>query len=281
MRFRYWTVRVVPSPFAITSIGFGVIVQNPNNGEALWKFHDDYRGMYGIGNAVKSAKRQLTNRLKGLQESGLMLDIRGSETLPDYLSWCSNHWNNLLRVDHEKSVLSDSLANACDLLFQEFITPERQKQHGITVSSLRAQVKETYQRLPTLKNAVRTGSSVQFSGYKLQPNCAVVRDDVVFEFNDAFNFETENSETAFTRAENWALRIDKLRHTNAFLVSNDTKLTIDDDTEILAFYQSPPREEQFKALERAQKIWRQLGVLDIPIEQAPNRAAELQLKLAA
>ncbi len=151
MRFRYWTVRVVPSPLAITSIGFGVIVQNPDNGEALWKFHDDYRGMYGIGNAVKSAKRQLSNRLKGLRESGLMLDIRGSETLPDYLSWCSNHWNNLLRVDHEKSVLSDSLANACDLLFQEFITPKRQKQHRITASSLHAQVKEAYQRLPTLK----------------------------------------------------------------------------------------------------------------------------------
>ena len=122
---------------------------------------------------------------------------------------------------------------------------------------------------------------MQFSGYKLQPNCAVVLDDVVFEFNDAFNFETEKSEAAFTRAENWALRIDKLRHSNAFLVSDDAKLTIDDDTEILAFYQSPPREEQFKALERAQKIWRQLGVLDIPIEQAPNRAVELQLKIAA
>lgn len=179
---------MAPSPLANTSIGFGVIVQNPDNGEALWKFHDDYRGLYGIKNAVKNAKRQLTKQLKGLQESGLMLDIRDSETLPDYLSWCSNHWNNLLRVDHEKSVLSDSLANACDLLFQEFITPERQKQYGIAVSSLRAQVKETYHQLPTLKNAVRTGSSVQFSGYKLQPNCAVVRDDVVLEFNDAFNF---------------------------------------------------------------------------------------------
>lgn len=57
MQFRYWTVRIVPSPLAITSLGYGVIVQCVSTGESEWQFLDDHSGMGAVQGAVKTARK--------------------------------------------------------------------------------------------------------------------------------------------------------------------------------------------------------------------------------
>ncbi|MDK4272909.1 DUF3037 domain-containing protein [Corynebacterium pseudodiphtheriticum] len=113
MQFRYWTVRIVPSPLAITSLGYGVIVQCVSTGESEWQFLDDHSRMGAIQGAVKTARRNLEAQLNRLQDTNHALDIEGAETLNDYLGWCADHWNNLLRVDAAKFMHAASLAEAC------------------------------------------------------------------------------------------------------------------------------------------------------------------------
>ncbi|ERJ46310.1 hypothetical protein N579_02470 [Corynebacterium pseudodiphtheriticum 090104] len=69
--------------------------------------------MGAIQGAVKTARRNLEAQLNRLQDTNHALDIEGAETLNDYLGWCADHWNNLLRVDAAKFMHAASLAEAC------------------------------------------------------------------------------------------------------------------------------------------------------------------------
>lgn len=155
MQFRYWTVRVVPSPLAITSLGYGVIVQCISTGESEWQFLDDHSGMGAIQGAVKTARRNLEAQLKRLQDANHALDIEGAETLNDYLGWCADHWNNLLRVDAAKFMHAASLAETCALLFSQLIEPPARNQPTNDVRNLRATIKKTYQNQPLVRTAIK------------------------------------------------------------------------------------------------------------------------------
>lgn len=209
MQFRYWTVRIVPSPLAIMSLGYGVIVQCISTRESEWQFLDDHSGMGAVQGAVKTARKNLETQLKQLQDANHALDIAGPETLNDYLGWCVDHWNNLLRVDAAKFMHAASLAEACALLFSQLIEPPARNQPANDVRNLRVKIKKAYQNQPLVRTAIKTDSTLIIAKYQLNPNCAVMKEDTVLELNEAFNFATANPNAGFANVEAWSLKIEK------------------------------------------------------------------------
>ncbi|MDK4252195.1 DUF3037 domain-containing protein [Corynebacterium propinquum] len=281
MQFRYWTVRIVPSPLAITSLGYGVIVQCVSTGESEWQFLDDHSRMGTVQGAVKIARKNLEAQLKRLQDTNHALDIAGTETLNDYLGWCVDHWNNLVRVDAAKFLHAASLAEACALLFSQLIEPPARNQPANDVRSLRATIKKAYQNQPLVRTAIKTDSTLIIAKYQLNPNCAVVKEDTVLELNEAFNFATANPNAGFGNVEAWSLKIEKMRNTSSQLEFANSRVEIDNDTDIVAFYYEPQSNRQSDTLKRAQEIWDASRVQYLPIDAVESRATELSKRLAA
>lgn len=281
MQFRYWTVRIVPSPLAIMSLGYGVIVQCISTGESEWQFLDDHSGMGAVQGAVKTARKNLETQLKQLQDANHALDIAGPETLNDYLGWCVDHWNNLLRVDAAKFMHAASLAEACALLFGQLIEPPARNQPANDVRNLRVKIKKAYQNQPPVRTAIKTDSTLIIAKYQLNSNCAVVKEDTVLELNEAFNFATANPNAGFANVEAWSLKIEKMRSTSSQLEFANSRVEIDNDTDIVAFYYEPQSNRQSDALKRAQEIWDASRVQYLPIDAVESRATELSKRLAA
>lgn len=281
MQFRYWTVRVVPSPLAITSLGYGVIVQCISTGESEWQFLDDHSGMGAIQGAVTTARRNLEAQLKRLQDANHALDIEGAETLNDYLGWCADHWNNLLRVDAAKFMHAASLAETCALLFSQLIDPPARNQPTNDVRNLRATIKKTYQNQPLVRTAIKTDSTLIIAKYQLNPNCAVVKEDTVLELNEAFNFATANPNAGFANVEARSLKIEKMESTSSQLEFANSQVEISKDTDIVAFYYEPQSNGQFDTFKRAREIWDTSRVQYLPIDAVESRANELSMRLAA
>ena len=281
MQFRYWTVRIVPSPLAIMSLGYGVIVQCISTGESEWRFLDDHSGMGAVQGAVKTARKNLETQLKQLQDANHALDIAGPETLNDYLGWCVDHWNNLLRVDAAKFMHAASLAEACALLFSQLIEPPARNQPANDVRNLRVKIKKAYQNQPPVRTAIKTDSTLIIAKYQLNSNCAVVKEDTVLELNEAFNFATANPNAGFANVEAWSLKIEKMRSTSSQLEFANSRVEIDNDTDIVAFYYEPQSNRQSDALKRAQEIWDASRVQYLPIDAVESHATELSKRLAA
>ncbi|WP_431604752.1 hypothetical protein [Corynebacterium pseudodiphtheriticum] len=231
--------------------------------------------------AVKIARKNLEAQLKRLQDTNHALDIAGTETLNDYLGWCVDHWNNLVRVDAAKFLHAASLAEACALLFSQLIEPHARNQPAYDVRSLRATIKKAYQNQPLVRTAIKTDSTLIIAKYQLNPNCAVVKEETVLELNEAFNFATANPNAGFGNVEAWSLKIEKMRNTSSQLEFANSRVEIDNDTDIVAFYYEPQSNRQSDTLKRAKEIWDASRVQYLPIDAVESRATELSKRLAA
>ena len=108
-----------------------------------------------------------------------------------------------------------------------------------------------------------------------------MREDTVLELNEAFNFATASPNTGFTNVEAWSLKIEKMRNTSSQLEFANSRVEIDNDTDIVAFYYEPQSNRQSDTLKRAQEIWDASRVQYLPVNAVESRANELNKRLAA
>ncbi|MDC7089397.1 hypothetical protein [Corynebacterium pseudodiphtheriticum] len=108
-----------------------------------------------------------------------------------------------------------------------------------------------------------------------------MKEDTVLELNEAFNFATANPNAGFANVEAWSLKIEKMRSTSSQLEFANSRVEIDNDTDIVAFYYEPQSNRQSDALKRAQEIWDASQVQYLPINAVESRATELNKRLAA
>ncbi|OFT30670.1 DUF3037 domain-containing protein [Corynebacterium sp. HMSC08D02] len=94
MRFDYWTVRAVPQPMGITTIGVGVIVFDPRTGQSQFRFKDAHRALTHSDNrdTIKHALQNFKNELEQLSAPTEPLYPEDRYSLRGYLTFISSHW---------------------------------------------------------------------------------------------------------------------------------------------------------------------------------------------
>ena len=59
MRFKYWTVRMHPTPMSISTIGVGVIVEDTKSGIINYQFVEDIKALLPHFPHQKAVKKQI------------------------------------------------------------------------------------------------------------------------------------------------------------------------------------------------------------------------------
>ena len=231
MRFDYWTVRAVPQPMGITTIGVGVIVLDPHTGRSQFRFKDAHRALTDSENrnAIKHALQNFKNELEQLSAPTEPLYLGDRYSLRGYLTFVSSHWMNIIRVDQVKSMDAANISEATQLLFDTLIGGQAQSDVKPGVRQLKREIRAVYRSLPELKRATVADADVSVARRELDLNLAVVWDDTVLELNQAFNFQGDNPAKTRSHVDAWTLKIDKLRQEGGWLSYSDSTIDIDKD----------------------------------------------------
>lgn len=139
MRFDVWTIRAVPHPLSVTSIGIGVIVYDPLT--TRFKTHFcNVKSVFSSHDNVGAIERSLKILMQHVEDHVLAqpsLEISESLHLPSRLSLLNQHWNNLIRVDQARVIDANNLDHATQLAFEVLIGIEPTRKTRTTVSQIR------------------------------------------------------------------------------------------------------------------------------------------------
>ncbi|OIR45770.1 DUF3037 domain-containing protein [Corynebacterium sp. NML130628] len=284
MRFDYWTVRAVPQPMGITTIGVGVIVLDPHTGQSQFRFKDAHRALTDSDNrdAIKHALQNFKNELEQLSAPTEPLYLGDRYSLRGYLTFVSSHWMNIIRVDQVKSMDAANISEATQLLFDTLIGGQAQSDVKPGVRQLKREIRTVYRSFPELGKATVPDADVSVARRELDLNLAVVREDTVLELNQAFNFQVNSSATTRSRIDAWTLKIDKLWQEGGMLKYNDSPIEISKDhLSITAVALDPTTSAQQQNYERFKAFCHDLNVTLIASNHIREHAESLNRRLSA
>ena len=284
MRFDYWTVRAVPQPMGITTIGVGVVVLDPRTEESQFKFKDAQRVLTGSESeeAIKQALQSLKNELEQLSASPKPLYLGDRYSLRGYLTFASIHWMNIIRVDQVKSMDAANIAEATELLFSTLIGDQAQSDTNPGVRQLNRDIRTVYRSFPELGKATVPDADVSVARRELDLNLAVVWDDTVLELNQAFNFQVDNPAKTRSHIDAWTLKIDKLWQEGGKLTNQDSLIDINKDRlSITAVALEPTTSAQRKNYALFRDFCHDLNVTLISSSRVGEHAESLNRRLSA
>ncbi|OIR42908.1 DUF3037 domain-containing protein [Corynebacterium sp. NML120713] len=284
MRFDYWTVRAVPQPMGITTIGVGVIVLDPRTGQSRFRFKDAHRALTDSDNrdAIKHALQNFKNELEQLSAPTEPLYLGDRYSLRGYLTFVSSHWMNIIRVDQVKSMDAANISDATQLLFDTLIGGQAQSDVKPGVRQLKREIRTVYRSFPELEKATVPDADVSVARRELDLNLAVVREDTVLELNQAFNFQVDNPAKTRSHIDAWTLKIDKLRQEGGKLKYNDSSLEIGKDhLSVTAVALDPVTTAQRKNYELFRDFCHDLNVMLISSRRVGEHAESLNRRLSA
>lgn len=284
MQFDYWTVRAVPQPMGITTIGVGVVVLDPRTGESQFKFKDAQRAFTGSESqeAIKQALQNLKTELEQLSATTKPLYLGDRYSLRGYLTFISSHWMNVTRVDQVKSMDAANISEATQLLFDTLIGGQAQSDVKPGVRQLKREIRTVYRSFPELGKATVPDADVSVARRELDLNLAVVREDTVLELNQAFNFQVDNPAKTRSHIDAWTLKIDKLRQEGGKLKYNDSSLEIGKDhLSVTAVALDPTTTAQRRNYELFRDFCHDLNVTLISSSQVGEHAKILNRRLSA
>lgn len=259
MRFDVWTIRVVPRPLSVTSIGVGVIVYDRLT--ARFKTHFcNVKSVFNSHDNVGAIERSLKVLMQHVEDHAIAqpsLEISESFHLPSRLSLLNQHWNNLIRVDQARVIDANNLDHATELAFEVFIGVEPVRETRTTVSQIRKRIRTAYTNDPVLSEITKIDPRVETSAYSFGLNVAVLNNEEVYELNQAFNITDQQS---FERAEAWELKVARLREKGGQLLFNEEAVSINENVDVVAVLRNSPQsknKEQFRVLTQR---WEDLGI---------------------
>lgn len=283
MRFDYWTIRVVPEPMGITSIGIGVIVMDPCSGAAEIRMRDDRQQFAGFQyeEAIHRLIRQLKAEIQEFVSTQAPLGFDEKLTLPGYLGFLSDHWMNLIRVDEVKSMDAIDLEAAVDLLFSRLIGGPVSLLRPKSVSDIRQAVRSRYRTYPGLSRAVYEHVEATIALRGLDLNLAVIGRDEVVELNQAFNLQSLRPRKTREAIENWTLKVEKLRNRGGVLEVDGGRRDLYEDVQVAAVVSRPTTELQNRNLELFKGFCKELSIDLVDEADVKSHAEKLELLLAA
>lgn len=285
MRFDYWTVRLVPDVFGLTTYGVGVIVANPGTGETRNRFRNVeplLRRHENKGELATALKRVVKDVQKS-QDEPAALDLGGSLSVTGRLDIAAKHWMNEVRVDPRKPVEAQSIDAALEVLYSTLIccdeaSPSRTSK---SVTQLRKEVRATYEKLPNLREATWVEPVVDLSLWMMDLNLAVVDNEKVIELNQVFNFHTSQTDKLEKDVDSWTLKVDKLRNDGGTLNGADRHAVIATDTGITSPVLVPSEGEQLDLFEAFKSKADKLDIVVVPVEKIGQHAARIEDSLVA
>lgn len=283
MRFSYWTIRAVPQPMGITTLGVGVIVLDPESGEVCSQFRRD-RSLFSateFDSAIITSINLLERELEEFRSPQTHIALDSNSTLAGMLSLRQNHWNNLLRIDPVRQMDAADLSSALDLLFETYIGHPPTRQLHLTIPTIQRNIRKVYEEFPNLRKATIMEPQARVSSHEINLNLAVVEHERVFELNSAFNFSLQDVRTLHEKTELWSLKIDKLRQLGGELQLKDTVSELAPTVRVVAMYEPPRTDLQLEVFTSISSFWKELSIEAIPVTDAKSHANTLESLLLA
>lgn len=284
MRIRYWGVRAVPAPLSLTSIGIGVIVENPETGEILTRFLDQPSTTlrrFGFNNSLDRVVRNFQSTLDSMNTPNRTLELDRNSSTPELLGFLSDHWNNIVTIDSQQHVAMDSPALALDRLYKVLVGIDRKEQKRKT-TEVRRRVRTEYDSIKVLREAITDSPQYESNGLtERRMDLAVVAETTVHELNTAFSFDTDNFTSVQDRIEAWTWKIENLRNNGGTLYKDNERIVeLSTETPVVASIWPPQNEKQQQLFEASTKKWRELNIEILPIDNISKHAENLALQIA-
>lgn len=286
MRFKYWTVRMRPTPMSISTIGVGVIVEDTQSGIINYQFVEDIKALLPHFPHQKAVKKQIEELRLWLPSDTFdqtpRLELSPNHTIPGIIDSLVIRWNNLVIIDPSNIMSAPSMEEAINLLFNKLIvfTSHQTPQSSNPLPELRSKVKRTYESHPAIKPLVKTKPVMVIADAANESfDIGIIHDTHAYELNQGFSFQSIGQKQSQQRLEAWTWKIALLRSQGAELKTDGDHIELDCKTPIIVpYYPPPPESEDGKIL--MLKFMRQWDRLDIDYYNLDNFEAHVN-ELAA
>ena len=283
MRFKYWTVRMRPTPMSISTIGVGVIVEDTQSGIINYQFVEDIKALLPHFPHQEAVKKQIEELRLWLPSDAFdqnpRLELNPNHTIPGIIDSLVTRWNNLVIVDPSDIMSAPSMEEAINLLFNKLIvfTSQTSKSSKI-LPELRSKVKKTYESHQAIRPLVKTKPvMVMVDAADEVFDIGIIHDTHIYELNQGFSFHSIDQKRSQQRLEAWIWKISLLRSQGAKLEIRGNHIELERTTPIIVSHSSP-KSEIGKTL--MSKFIRQLDKLDIDHYNLDNFEAHVN-ELAA
>ena len=268
MRFKYWTVRMRPTPMSISTIGVGVIVEDTQSGIIAHRFVKDIKAMLPYFPHQEAVKKQIEELRLWLPsdvfDQNPRLELNPNHTIPGIIDSLVTRWNNLVIIDPSDIMSAPNMEEAINLLFNKLIvfTSQTSKSSKI-LPELRSKVKKTYESHPAIKPLVKTKPVMVIADAANESfDIGIIHDTHAYELNQSFSFQSIRQKQSQQRLEAWTWKVTLLRSRGAELKIDGDYIELDCKTPIIVpYYPPPPESEDGKIL--MLKFMRQWDRLDI------------------
>ena len=289
MRFKYWTVRMRPTPMSISTIGVGVIVEDTQSGIINYQFVEDIKALLPHFPHQKAVKKQIEELRLWLPSDTFdqtpRLELSPNHTIPGIIDSLVIRWNNLVVIDPSNIMSAPSMEEAINLLFNKLIvfTSQTSKSSKI-LPELRSKVKKTYESHQAIRPLVKTKPvMVMVDAADEVFDIGIIHDTCAYELNQGFSFQSIGQKQSQRRLEAWTWKIALLRSQGAELkTGGNHHIELDSKTPIVvSYYPPPPESEASKTLmSKFMKQWDRLAIDHYNPDDFEAHVSELAAQVA-
>lgn len=284
MRIRYWGIRAVPTPMSLTSIGIGVVVEDPRTGEVLTRFLENPSSSLKLFKFPATLDRDIKNfqtSLDSFNTPNRTFEIDQHSSAPELLSFLSDHWNNMIVVEKQEYAAMESPSVALKKLFNILVGIDK-KERRSKITEVRRLVKSEYESNELIRESLlESPHYISNDLVERRTDLAVLSDKTVFELNTAFSFETDSFTSFQDRVEAWTWKIENLRKDGGTLFKNNEEVIgLSPKTPVVATIWPPRTERQKKMFEDSTKKWDFLDIEILQMENIHQHANQLARKIA-
>src|SRR5699024_2845431 len=243
--------------------GFGLIVTDPRTGELETLFRDDrlISKMFPRMNFLARSAKNLEKELKIFRgTSASSLPISPELTLDGFMKERHADWNNAIQIGQKESMDAANLQSAVSLLALKLLGAEQSRPHRTTVHDLRRQLMNTYREFPMLRKLTVPNVHARVDRWDVDLTSAVIDGEKVHEINQSFNFDSSSSADATTRANFWALKIEKLRNSGGEIEREKESVSVDSATPVVAFILAPSAEQEQEEFQNTLEYFRDINI---------------------
>lgn len=284
VRIKYWGVRVTPSPLSLTTVGIGVIVEDPDTGTALFRFLENpstFLGKFGFDSSIDRSLRNLQQTLDTYNSQSRSLELDHRFSASSLLTFLSDHWNNMFLVEGARYADMKTPEIAVETLYSHLIGFERSERQN-KVTEVRRHVRDVYTSFPVVRDSIMESPELESDGMKENRiDLAVMSKGVVYEINRAFSFASKPSPEVLHRVESWTYKIHVLRESGGSLLKGGVTIAeLRGDTPVVASIWPPESEAQKDLFAQATRKWKELNIDTLSRSDTESHAKRLELLIA-
>ena len=289
MRFKYWTVRMRPTPMSISTIGVGVIVEDTQSGIINYQFVEDIKALLPHFPHQKAVKKQIEELRLWLPSDTFdqtpRLELSPNHTIPGIIDSLVIRWNNLVVIDPSNIMSAPSMEEAINLLFNKLIvfTSHQTPQSSNPLPELRSKVKKIYESHQAIRPLVKTKPvMVMVDAADESFDIGIIHDTCAYELNQGFSFQSIGQKQSQHRLEAWTWKIALLRSQGAELKTGGNHIELDCKTPIVVSYYPPPPESEIgkTLMSKFMKQWDRLDIDHYNPDDFEAHVSELAAQVA-